>query len=71
MENTGYGGYTVEHGGLEWNVVRRGSSAKLHLEGVESSPTGIRIIYTNERVRWFTDNQNVVRYDPGGVAVTV
>ena len=64
--NMGYGGYTVEHGGQiangQWSKEEAAQSStwrelravKMVLESFESK-------LQNEKVRWFTDNQNVVR----------
>ena len=46
-----------------WCMVRGGNDSEFHLEGIEGSENGTRIFIAqtkNERVRWFSDNQNVV-----------
>lgn len=64
--NTGYGGYTVEHGpyiahGL-WNEEEiKTSSTFRELKAVRLVLESIAAKLMHARVRWFSDNQNVVR----------
>ena len=62
----GYGGYIVEHGNLvtngQWSEDDAAQSStwrKLH--AVRLVQESIQVKLKDERVRWFTDNQNVVR----------
>ena len=64
--STGYGGYVVEHGNKvangQWSpseVVQ--SSTWRELKAVRMVLESFQSKLKNERVRWFTDNQNVVR----------
>ena len=64
--NTGYGGYTVEHRGQiangQWSKEEaRQSSTWRELRAVRLVLESFEQKLQNERVRWFTDNQNVVR----------
>ena len=64
--NTGYGGYTVEHGGQiangQWSKEEAAqSSTWRELRAVRMVLESFESKLQNERVRWFTDNQNVVR----------
>ena len=63
--NTGYGGYTVEHGGQIANGLwdkeeAQQSSTWRELRAVRMVLESFESQLQNERVRWFTDNQNVV-----------
>ena len=62
----GYGGYTVEHGTLvangQWSeedVAQSSTWQELHT--VRLVLQSFKDKLTNERIRWFTDKQNVVR----------
>ena len=64
--STGYGGYMVEHGHLVANGLwsdeeARRSSTWRELKAVRMVLESFQEKLRNERVRWFTDNQNVVR----------
>jgi len=64
--NTGYGGYTVEHGGQiangQWTEEEAcQSSTWRELRAVRLVLESFGPQLQNVRVRWFTDNQNVVR----------
>ena len=64
--STGYGGYMVEHGHLVasglWSYEEaRRSSTWRELKAVRMVLESFQEKLRNERVRWFTDNQNVVR----------
>ena len=63
---TGFGGYTVEHGHLiaygHWSEEEaKGSSTLRELKAVRMVLESFQSKLSNERIRWFTDNQNVVR----------
>ena len=63
---TGYGGYTVKHGTMvatgQWSMVDAlQSSTWRELRAVRQVLESFQTKLENERVRWFTDNQNVVR----------
>ena len=63
---TGFGGYTVEHGNLiangQWSAEEaKSSSTWRELRAVKLVLESFQSKLTNERIRWFTDNQNVVR----------
>jgi len=63
---TGYGGYEVEHGGQlatgQWDKEEAQQSSTWHeLRAVRLVLESFEAHLQNERVRWFTDNQNVVR----------
>ena len=64
--NTGYEGYTVQHGchiahGL-WLPEEVGKSSTWRkIRAVRMVLEALKDKLSNERVRWFTDNQNVVR----------
>ena len=55
--DTGYGGYTVEHG----VHVAQGSWLPEELVAVSRVLISIASKLRNMRVRWFSDNQNIVR----------
>ena len=62
----GYGGYVVEHGNLVANGHWSASDAKQsstwrELKAVRLVLESFQSKLENERVRWFSDNQNVVR----------
>ena len=62
---TGYGGYMVEHGNLvvngQWFIDESTQSSTWHeLRAVRLVLESFQSKLENERVRWFTDNQNVV-----------
>ena len=62
---TGYAGYTVEHGCHiahgHWNEVEQGkSSTWRELAAVARTLESVSVLLCNNRVKWFTDNQNVV-----------
>ena len=64
--STGYGGYVVEHGNLVatglWSPEEvENSSTWRELRAVRLVLDSFQSKLKNERVRWFTDNQNVVR----------
>ena len=64
--NTGYGGYIVEHGNMvangQWSEEEtRQSSTWRELCAVRLILESFQTFLRNERVRWFSDNQNVVR----------
>ena len=64
--STGFGGYTVEHGNLvvngQWSVEEAAqSSTWWELRAVRLVLKSLQGKLANERVHWFTDNQNVVR----------
>ena len=64
--NTGYGGYIVEHGDQfasgQWDQEESlQSSTWWELRVVRMVLMSFEVQLQNERVRWFTDNQNVVR----------
>ena len=63
---TGYGGYIVDHGNLiandVWSEDEAAQSSTWHeLRAVKAVLESFQSKLRNERVRWFTDNQNVVR----------
>ena len=63
---TGYGGYMVEHGNLiangEWSPDEaKQSSTWRELRAVKMVLESFQSKLKHERVRWFTDNQNVVK----------
>ena len=69
--DTGFGGYTVEHGGLIANG--QWSREEAHQSSTWQELRAVRLVLEsfgpklqNERVRWFTDNHNVVRIVLGG-----
>ena len=62
--DTGYGGYVVEHGGSishgQWSAEDSRRSSTWHeLSAVWLVLLSVAAKLVNERVRWFTDNQNV------------
>ena len=64
--DTGYGGYTVEHGPMvahgQWSQEEAVQSSTFReLKAVRLVLESIAHKLMNARVRWFTDNQNVVR----------
>ena len=64
--DTGYGGYIVEHGNCvangQWSRYEAAqSSTWRELHAVRNVLESFKTKLRNERVRWFTDNQNVVR----------
>jgi hypothetical protein len=64
--DTGYGSYVVEHGGHvvhgQWSDVEaKKSSTWRELRAVTQTLRAIAHELSNHRVRWFSDNQNVVR----------
>ena len=64
--STGYGGYLVEHGNKianeQWSESEaKQSSTWRELKAVRLVLESFQTKLENERVRWFTDNQNVVR----------
>jgi len=64
--NTGFGGYTVENGGLiasgQWSKEEtQQSSTWRELRAVHLVLESFSSKLQNERIRWFMDNQNVVR----------
>jgi len=64
--STGFGGYTVEHGSLvasgQWSTEEASQSSPWReLRAIKLVLTPFKEKLANERVRWFTDNQNVVR----------
>ena len=64
--DTGFGGYVVEHGGCithgQWTVEEaQKSSTWRELSAVYLVLVSVATKLVNMRVRWFTDNQNVVR----------
>lgn len=64
--DTGFGGYTVEHGGSvvqgQWSILEaKESSTWRELRAVAEIFESLAAKLSNLRVRWFTDNQNVVR----------
>ena len=64
--STGYGGYMIEHGHLVANGLwsdekARQSSIWHELKAVRMVLESFQEKLRNEKVRWFTDNQNVVR----------
>ena len=63
--DSGYAGYTVQHGphiaqGM-WPEESTRSSTWRELRAVRVVLDALATKLANERVRWFTDNQNVVR----------
>ena len=63
---TGFGGYTVKHGGLiangQWSEEEAKCSSTLQeLSAVRMAQESFQSRLSNKRIRWFTDNQNVVR----------
>ena len=63
--NSGFGGYVVEHGGCvshgQWTAEEaQESSTWRELSAVYLVLASVAPKLANERVRWFTDNQNVV-----------
>jgi len=66
VSSTGFGGYTVEHGSLvasgQWSAEEASqSSTWRELRAVKLVLQSFQGKLGNERVCWFTDNQNVVR----------
>ena len=64
--DTGYGGYTVEHGvhvaqGIWSPEEARQSSTWRELVAVSRVLDSMAFKLCNMRVKWFSDNQNVVR----------
>ena len=64
--DTGFGGYKVQHGGYivhsQWSEVEaKESSTWRELQAVAEILEAVAAKLANHRVRWFTDNQNVVR----------
>jgi len=64
--SSGYGGYIVEHGNLvangQWSCEEAArSSTWRELRAVKCVLESFQSKLQDERVRWFTDNQNVVR----------
>ena len=64
--STGYGGYTVEHGNLvavgQWSAEdSKQSSTWRELRAVRLVLESFQSKLENERIRWFTDSQNVVK----------
>ena len=64
--NTGYGGFTVEHGYHiahgQWTEEESArSSTWSELAAVVRILKALSTKLTNSRVKWFTDNQNMVR----------
>ena len=64
--STGYGGYVVEHGNLiangQWSPDDADkSSTWRELQAVRLVLDSFQDKLKNERIRWFSDNQNVVR----------
>ena len=64
--STGFGGYTVEYGNLiangQWSAEEvKSSSTWRELRAVKLVLESFQAKLSNERIRWFTDNQNVVR----------
>jgi len=64
--STGYGGYVVEHGNLvangQWSLEDADqSSTWRELRAVRLVLDAFQKKLMNERIRWFSDNQNVVR----------
>ena len=64
--STGYGGYYVEHGGSiangQWSELEaQQSSTWQELKAVRRLLESFAKKLRNQRVHWFTDNQNVVR----------
>ena len=64
--DTGYGDYLVAHGNLVANGQRAKDEAKQsstwrELQAVRLVLESFLTLLKNERVRWFSDNQNVVR----------
>ena len=64
--DTGYGGYMVEHGNMvangQWSEeVAKLSSTWCELHAVRLILEAFQTLLKNERVCWFSDNQNVVR----------
>ena len=64
--STGYGGYMVEHGDKvatgQWSAEEANqSSTWRELHAVRLVLESFKGMLSNERIRWFTDNQNVVR----------
>ena len=69
--STGFGGYTVEHGNLvangQWSAEEAvQSSTWRELRAVKLVLKSFQSKLANKRVRWFTDNQNVVRIVQNG-----
>ena len=63
---TGYGGFTVEHGchiahGLFSEIEAAQSSTWRELHAVRMVLSSLAHMLHNQRVRWFSDNQNVTR----------
>ena len=63
---TGFGGYTVEHGALiangQWSAEEAEcSSTWRELRAVKMVLESFQLKLNNEHIKWFTDNQNVVR----------
>ena len=74
--NTGYGGYTVEHGPHvahgQWTLSEAGQSSMWReLRAVRMVLESLISKLENQRVRWFTDNQNVARIMTVGSKNTV
>ena len=64
--STGYGGYLVEHGNYvahgQWNEQEKGESSTLReLAAVDRVQRAVSGLLKRGRIKWFTDNQNVVR----------
>ena len=64
--SSGYGGFTVEHGchvahGLFSEIEVAQSSTWRELHAVKMVLGSLAHLLHNQRVRWFSDNQNVVR----------
>jgi len=64
--NTGFGGYTAEHRGLiangQWSKEEaQQSSTWRELRALRLVLESFGAKLQNKRIRWFTDNQNVVR----------
>ena len=64
--STGCGGYLVEHGGMvasgQWSEAEAlQSSTWRELRAVRFVLESFQSQFANEWVRWFSDNQNVVR----------
>ena len=62
----GFGRYTIEHGALiangQWSVEEAECSSTWHdLRAVKMVVESFQSKLNNEHIRWFTDNQNVVR----------
>ena len=69
--STGFGGYIVEHGNLiangQWSAEEaKSSSTWRELRAVKLVLQSFQFKLSNERIRWFADNQNVVRIIQNG-----